>query len=387
MIPLSEPEISGNEWKYVKECLDTGWVSSAGPFVQRFESAFSQYVGSSQAIAVANGTSGLHVALLLVGVQANDEVIVSNMTFIASVNAIQYCGAHPVFADSSPDDWQIDVRKVARFLETECEVRSGECYNKKSGRRVRAILPVHILGSSCQIDQVTALARKFRLAVVEDAAEGVGVRFKGRHVGTFGDVGVFSFNGNKIMTAGNGGMIVTNDENKAERARYLTTQAKDDHVEYVHNEVGYNYRLTSLQAALGLAQLERIDKFVARKQAIAKAYGEAFADDPITPMPVPDGIHATFWLYTVLLDPKTSLGHRKHVLEMLRREGVGARPFWHPIHALPPYRSCQSLEIEHSVELYQRGISLPCSVGLKEEEMQRCIRALKQAIGASAVLR
>jgi perosamine synthetase len=386
VIPLSEPEISGNEWKYVKECLDGGWVSSAGVFVQRFEAEFARYVGAPHAIAVANGTVGLHIALKLAGVEENDEVIVSNLTFIASVNAIHYCGAHPVFADSSPEDWQIDTPKVARFLERECEIRSGACINKRTGRRVRAILPVHVLGSACRMDHVLNLAKEFRLAVVEDAAEGVGVRYKKRHVGTFGDIGVFSFNGNKIMTAGSGGMIVTANEKQAEYARYLTTQAKDDDIEYIHNEVGYNYRMASLQAAVGLAQLERIEEFVARKRAIARAYSTAFAQDPLTPMPVLDGVEATFWLFTALLDSKATMTQRKLVLEHLRQEGIGARPLWHPIHALPPYRSCQSIEIEHSVYLYEHGISLPCSVGLKEEDLDRCVRVLRKAIGAHALL-
>jgi perosamine synthetase len=387
VIPLSEPEISGNEWKYVKECLDTGWVSSAGFFAQRFEAEFAKYVGTPHAIAVANGTAGLHVALRIAGVEANDEVIVSNLSFIASANAIHYCGAHPVFADTSSLDWQIDTGKVARFLETECEIRSGVCTNKRSGRRVKAILPVHVLGSACQIDRVMDLARDFRLVVVEDAAEAVGVRYKGRHVGTFGDVGVFSFNGNKIMTAGSGGMIVTGSEKLGEYARYLTTQAKDDEVEYIHNEVGYNYRLTSLQAAMGLAQLERIEEFIARKRAIAKAYSEALSREPLTMMPVLPGIDATFWLFTVLLDSRTTLTQRKLVLESLKQQGVGARPLWHPIHALPPYQSCQSIEIEHSVDLYEHAISLPCSVGLKGEDIERCIHALQEAMRLHAVLR
>lgn len=387
-IPLSEPEISGNEWKYVKECLDTGWVSSAGAFVQRFEEECAAYSGAAHAIAVANGTVGIHLALRLVGVRRDDEVLVSNMTFIAPVNAVSYCGAHPVLIDTSPVDWQIDPEKIARFLHLECEVRNDECFNKKSGRRVRAILPVHTLGLACRMDLIMELAKEFHLAVVEDAAEGVGVRYKGKHVGTFGDVGVFSFNGNKIVTAGSGGMVLTNDTRHAEYARYLTTQAKDDPLEYVHNEVGYNYRLTNIQAAIGVAQLERIDEFVARKRAIARTYAEAFSGmKSISLMPISSDVEPTYWLYTILLSEETTLLQRKAVLKQLNDAGVGARPFWHPINGLLPYRSCRAVEIEHSTALYTRGLSLPCSVGLKPEDQDRCIRVVQQVVGADAGLR
>jgi len=387
-IPLSEPEISGNEWKYVKECLDTGWVSSAGSFVHRFENEFAAFANAEHAIAVANGTVGIHLALKLVGVQADDEVLVSNMTFIAPVNAISYCGAYPVLVDTSPVDWQIDPEKIARFLRVECEIKNGECFNRKSGRRVRAILPVHTLGLACRMDLICDLAREFKLKVVEDAAEGVGVRYQGQHIGTFGDVGIFSFNGNKIITAGSGGIVVTNNARYAENARYLTTQAKDDSVEYIHNEIGYNYRLTNIQAAIGVAQLERIGEFVERKRAIARKYAAAFADIRfLSLMPVSADVEPTFWLYTVLLNPKITLEQRKFVLKALNDNGIGARPFWHPIHGLPPYRSCRSVEIEHSVSLYTRGISLPCSVGLNDEDLDRCIRVFLQIIGEDALLR
>ena len=387
-IPLAEPEISGNEWKYVKECLDTGWVSSAGEFVHRFEAECAAYSGASHAIAVANGTVGIHLALRLVGVRRDDEVIVSNMTFIAPVNAISYCGAHPVLVDTSPIDWQIDPEKIARFLRLECEVRNGECFNTKSGRRVRAILPVHTLGLACRMDLITELAKEFHLAVVEDAAEGVGVRYKGRHVGTFGDVGVFSFNGNKIITAGSGGMVLTNDRKHAEYARYLTTQAKDDPLEYVHNEVGYNYRLTNVQAAIGVAQLERIEEFVERKRSIARTYSDAFSGvRSLTLMPTSTDVEPTYWLYTVLLAEDTTLDRRKQVLRELNEAGIGARPFWHPINGLLPYRSNRAVEIEHSTSLYTRGLSLPCSVGLKPEDLDRCIRVFKKIIGADSGLR
>lgn len=381
MVPLSIPEIRGNEWKYVKECLDTGWVSSAGPFVDRFEDELAAYVGAKYAVAVVNGTAALHVALLVVGVQPEDEVIVSNLTFVAPVNAILYCRAYPVLIDADPGTWQMDVNKVAHFFETECEMRAGECFNKHTGRRVRAILPGHLLGLACEIDRVVELAREYRLRVVEDAAEAMGVRYRSRHVGTFGDTGVFSFNGNKIVTTGGGGMLVTDNPRYAEYARYLTTQAKDDELEYIHNELGYNYRLSNLQAALGVAQLEQLEDFIAKKRAIARAYEEAFRGlHGITPMPIPPHTQPTYWLYTVLLDRGTTLERRKRIVRDLRENGVGARPLWHPIHDLPPYRGCQAFQIEHSVDLYKRSVSLPSSVGMSKGDLERCLAVLKQSI-------
>lgn len=381
LIPLSVPELRGNEWKYVKECLDTGWVSSAGPFVDRFERDLAAYVGAKHAVAVINGTAALHLALLIVGVQPDDEVIVSNLTFVAPANAVRYCGAYPVLMDADPETWQLDVEKLARFIAQECRVSRGQCYNRRTGRRVRAILPVHLLGLACEIDRIVELGRQYGLRVVEDAAEGLGVRYRGRQVGTFGDVGVFSFNGNKIVTSGGGGMLVTDSPGYAESAFYLSTQAKDDALEYVHNEVGYNYRLTNIQAALGIAQLEKIEEFIAKKRAIARAYSEALAKlRGVTAMPSPPDTEPTYWLYTVLLDNKTTLARRQKVVHNLNHDGVGARSFWHTVHDLPPYRSCQAFEIEHSVRLYERGVSLPSSVGMAPMDVERCVAALKCSI-------
>jgi len=382
VIPLSVPEIRGNEWTYIKECLDTGWVSSIGPFVARFERELAAAVKAPHAVALVNGTAALHIALKLIGVQPEEEVLVSDFTFIAPVNAIRYCQAHPVFVDADLRSWQMDVEKLGRFLSRECEMKEGVCTNKRTGRRVRAVLPVHILGLACEMDRIVELARRFGLGVVEDAAEGIGVRYQGRPVGTFGDVGVFSFNGNKVVTAGGGGMIVTHSESLAEKARYLTTQAKDDELEYIHNEVGYNYRLTNLQAALGVAQLEQLDSFLVRKRAIAQVYAEALRDlKGITLMPSPKETQPTWWLYTFLLREGTPLKERKKILHQLQEAGIGARPLWHPIHSLPPYRDCQGVELEVSDRLYERGISLPSSVGLEQRDLNRCIAAVRQVVG------
>lgn len=381
IVPLSVPSFQGNEWRYLKECLDGGWVSSAGPFVERFERLVAQAVGAPQAVAVVNGTAGLHIALTLVGVEPGDEVLVSDLTFIAPVNAIHYCGAEPVFVDADPGTWQMDVAKLANFLSRQCEVRSRTCYDTRTGRRVRAVVPVHVLGLACAIDRIVALATEYHLAVVEDAAEGIGVRYAGRHVGTFGDLGVLSFNGNKLITSGGGGMLLTASSQYAQRGRYLTTQAKDGGVEYLHKEVGYNYRLSNVQAALGLAQLEQLDRFVERKRAIAHAYEAAFRDvQGLTLMPTPPRTEPTYWLYTVLLREGTSLAERQGVVAQLRARGIEVRPLWHPIHALPPYKHCQAIEPEHALRLYARGISLPCSVGMTPDALDRCVGSIKQVL-------
>ncbi len=386
MIPLSVPTLQGNEWKYLKECLDTGWVSSVGPFVDQFERAIAATVGTTHAVATVNGTAALHTALRVALVQPEDEVLVSTLTFIAPVNAIRYCGAHPVFVDADPQTWQMDVDKVERFLSEECELRPAadgtaglECRNKRTGRRVRAVLPVHILGLACDMPRLCELAQRYHVRLIEDAAEGMGVRYDGQHVGWWGHIGVLSFNGNKIITAGGGGMLVTNQAEYATYARFLTTQAKVEGMEYVHSEVGYNYRLTNLHAAVGLAQLEQLATFVEKKRAMARIYEEALRDlHGITLMPSPAHTEPTYWLYTILLPKGTTVPARQEWLTQLRAQGIEARPLWHPIHQLPPYETCQSVEMTCAPELYARAVSLPSSVGLSDAEVQRCASVVKE---------
>ena len=381
VVPLSVPEIRGNEWKYIKECLDTNWVSSAGTFVDRFEQTMADYVGTKYSVATVNGTAALHVALLVAGVQPEDEVLVSNLTFIAPANAIRYAGAWPVFIDAEPHYWQIDPEKLASFLESECWWQRGRLVNKATGRRIKAILPVHILGHPCDMDPILDLARKFSLAVIEDATESLGAGYKGRMVGQLGDIACFSFNGNKLVTTGGGGMIVTDNQKWAERARYLTTQARDHPVEYIHNVIGYNYRLSNIQAAMGVAQMEQVDDFVEKKRAIARAYEGGLRDlEGIVLMPTQVHTTPTYWLYTVLLRQGTSLASRSELIAKLNDNGVGARPLWHTIHNLPPYADCQSFQITHSVDLYKRGVCLPSSVGLEGHDQQKCVAALTENV-------
>jgi perosamine synthetase len=382
-LPLSIPHLAGNEWTYVKECLDTGWVSSVGPFVTRFEGAVAAYAGVPHAVAIINGTAALHVALLVAGVRPGDEVLVPALTFVATVNAVRYCGAEPVFMDADPGTWQMDVAKLRRFLATACDVRDGACVNRATGRRVRAVMPVHLLGLACEIDTIVEIARAHALQVVEDATEGMGVRYRGRHVGTFGDVGAFSFNGNKIVTTGGGGMLVTADAAQARYARYLTTQAKDDELEYFHNEIGYNYRLTNVLSALGLAQIEQLDAFVETRRAIAARYHAAFSGrSGVVPMPLPPHVDATYWLYTMLLKPGTSLDSRRAVIRALHAQGIEARPLWYPVPLLPPYRNAESFEVEHAIDLHARAVSLPSSAGMSMADVDRCIAAVNAAVAA-----
>ena len=306
-IPLIVPEIRGNEWKYVKECLDTNWVSSVGSYVDRFEKMVAERAGTKYAIATVNGTAALHIALLLAGVQADDEVVVSSLTFIAPANAIRYVGAWPVFIDAEPRYWQIDPAGVVDFLDNGCSWDGEAVRNRRTGRRVKAILPVHILGHPADLDPILDVAAKYSLPVIEDATEGLGARYRGKSLGGLGHVGCFSFNGNKIITTGGGGMLVTNDAEWAARARYLTTQAKDDPIEYVHNAVGYNYRLTNLLAAMGCAQIEQLDTFVEAKRQIASRYHESLISLPGVRLPEQaDWAFSTFWMYTVLIDEKQS---------------------------------------------------------------------------------
>lgn len=380
-VPLSEPVFEGNEWKYLKECLETGWVSSAGPFVERFEREVAAAVGAAHAVALINGTAALHTALQVVGVKPNDEVLVSDLTFVAPVNAIRYCQAHPILVDAHPTTWQLDVDLVDRFLSGTCEVRGDACYNRTTGRRVRAIVPVHILGLACEIDRLVELAHHYHLIVVEDAAEAMGVRYHGRHVGTYGDIGVLSFNGNKIMTSGGGGMLLTEDAALASYARYLTTQAKDDPDEFIHHEVGYNYRLSNVQAAIGLAQLEQLPGFIEHKRAIAHTYDVHLGQsEALTLMPVSAQMEATYWLYTVLLKPGTTRSERQRVVQSLNRAGFEARSLWCPIHELPPYRNCQTLRTAHATSLYERAVSLPSGVGVTVDEVADCAQTLMRSL-------
>ncbi len=383
-VPLAVPEIRGNEWRYVKECLDTAWVSSVGSYVDRFEQMVAEQSGTRFAVATVNGTSALHISLLLAGVVADDEVLVSTLTFIAPVNAIRYVGAWPVFIDAEPDYWQVDPARVVEFLERECRWKDGELHNRHTGRRVKAIIPVHVLGHPVDIDPILEVAKKFNLRVIEDATEGLGASYKARPLGSSGDVACFSFNGNKIITTGGGGMLVTDNEVWARRARYLTTQAKDDPLEYVHGEVGYNYRLTNLLAAVGCAQMEQLPSYLAAKRRIAARYSEALAELPgIVPMTNAPWAASTFWMYTVLVQEEEFGMDSRQLMRLFAAQKIQSRPLWQPIHRSPAHRSNDPVAMPVSESLAQKALSLPCSVGLSERDQDRIIAALKEASAGS----
>jgi perosamine synthetase len=379
-IPLCVPAIRGNEWQYIKECLDTNWVSSVGPFVDRFEKELAVFVGTRYAVSTVNGTAALHVALLVAGVQPGDEVLVSSLTFIAPVNAIRYAGAWPVLMDAEPDYWQMDAQKVADFLRKECQWRGGQLLNRATGRRIKAILPVHILGHPVHMEHILELARKYGLIVIEDATESLGAKCQGRMVGHLGDIACFSFNGNKIITTGGGGMVVTDNEAWACKAKYLTTQAKDDAVEFVHGEIGYNYRLTNIQAAMGCAQLELLDEYITAKRRIAATYTEAFKDVPgIVPMHEATWATSIFWMYTVLVDANQYGMDSRALLHKLQTAKIQTRPLWQPAHRSPSQIGMQAYRCEVADWLNRKALSLPCSVGLKSSEQSRVIEHIQAA--------
>jgi len=381
IIPLCEPEISGKEWDYVKDCLDTGWVSTSGSYVNRFESKLGTYIGAKHSIATSSGTAALHIALLVSGVKPNEEVLVSTLSFIAPANAIRYVNAWPVFIDADPTYWQIDTDKIAHFISDHCQWKSGSLINNNTGRRIAAILPVHILGHPCNLEPILELGRKYNIPIIEDATESLGATYNGSKMGSLSDIACFSFNGNKLITTGGGGMITTSNDAWAEKARYLTTQAKDDPVEYIHSEIGYNYRLTNVQAAIGLAQMDRVEEFISKKLSIAKLYDESFTSNKsITLLPKRPGSEPVYWLYTLLLDDTTPLEKRKLIVSELNQKGIGVRPIFHPLHALPLYKNNLSYHMDHSLNIYRRALSIPSSVGLTREDQLQCISAINNLI-------
>ncbi len=368
VIPLSEPEISGNEWKYIKDCLDTRWVSSVGGYVDKFEKVVFEYVGTKYAVAVVNGTSALHVSLLACGVKPDDEVIVPALTFIAPVNAVSYCAAHPVFMDCDPYTLCIDVQKVIDFIENECERRSdGFTYNKKTNRRIKAIIPVHIFGHPADMDALVEICGKNNIDIIEDASESIGSEYKGKMTGSFGQTGCFSFNGNKIITTGGGGMVVTDNKELAEKIKHLSTQAKKDPFEYDHDEIGYNYRLTNIQAAMGVAQMERLDEFIEIKRRNASLYKELLSHiDNVEFLWEKNWAKSNFWFYTIKV-PKSD---KKSLMKFMLGKSIQVRPIWKLIHTLPMYKECQAYAIENAVEAYETCINIPCSVNLKEDDIK-----------------
>jgi perosamine synthetase len=370
-LPLSEPCLEGNEWKYVKECLDSGWISSVGAFVTRFEENIAGYVGAKHGVATVNGTAALHTALLVAGVEPGDEVLVSTLTFIASANAIRYAGAHPVFIDAEPQYWQMDPDLVSDFLRTRCIWSNGQLKNRSTGRRIKAIMPVHVLGHPVDLDPIYDEAAKFGLRVIEDSAESLGASYQGRRIGATADLACISFNGNKTITCGGGGMIVTNSQADADRARYLTTQAKDDPTEYIHNEVGYNYRMTNVLAAIGLAQLEQLDSHVDRRRKIADYYRSRLAMPGFRWHCDSGKARSTSWLSTVLLDPVQTGVTAVELRNRLAAYQIQTRRLWQPMHQSPAHQGCQVMLNGTADLLFENALSFPSSPSLTGDDLMR----------------
>jgi perosamine synthetase len=364
-VALHEPRFSGNEWTYLKECLDSTFVSSVGPFVDRFEAELAAYTGAKYAVAVVNGTAALHIALRLAGVEQGDEVLVPALTFVATPNAISYCGAVPHFVDSEQHTLGVDPRALREYLQITTEVRNKQCVNRASGRVIRALVPMHTFGHPVDIDGLLAVASDFQLALVEDAAESLGSTVRGRHTGTFGMMGTLSFNGNKTVTTGGGGAIISNDPELARRAKHLTTTAKMPHRwEFKHDEIGYNYRLPNLNAALGCAQLEQLPGLLQAKRRLFDRYAAAFARvSAVRLVAEPEGSHSNYWLQTLLLDDSVAQ-QRDSILEATNGAGLMTRPAWTLMHRLAPYRTSPRMELSCAESLARRLINLPSSAQL-----------------------
>jgi aminotransferase in exopolysaccharide biosynthesis len=364
-VALHEPSFEGNEWLYLKECLDSTFVSSVGKFVDQFEDELATYTGAKYAISVVNGTAALQIALKLAGVQANDEVLVPALTFVATVNAVTYCNAIPHFVDSEEGTLGIDTSKLRDYLQRNTSQQSGKCVNNLSGRIVRALVPMHTFGHPSDIDGLLSIANDFNIILVEDAAESLGSFYHGQHTGTFGLFGTLSFNGNKTITTGGGGAILTNNEALARHAKHLTTTAKIPHAwEFRHDEIGYNYRMPNINAALGCAQLEKLSDKLASKRELFKRYQSAFAQvEGVSLFSEPENSQSNYWLQTLVLDGSES-ENRDLILESTNNTGIMTRPAWELMNDLEPFKGFPSMDLSTAKSLLERIINIPSSPGL-----------------------
>ena len=381
-IPLSVPSFRGNEWKYIKECLDTEWVSSAGKYVNKFEEDICEFTGAKYAVACVNGTAALQVALQLIGVQPGDEVIVPTVTFIAPVNVVRYMNAEPIFMDCDKF-YNINVENTIEFIEKETIFRDGFTSNKKSGKRISAIISVHIFGNAVDLEKLIPICRERNIKIVEDAAESIGTYYnngnlKGRYTGTVADIGCYSFNGNKIVTTGGGGMIVTNKKEYAEKAKYLTTQAKDDGIRYIHNEIGYNFRLTNIQAAMGVAQLEKLPEYIEIKNRNYIIYRDVIDEIPgLHLAETPDYANSNYWFYCLHIDEEIYGKNREQLMVILTKNKIQARPIWYLNHLQEPYKDCQGYEIKEAFGMLEKTLNIPCSVNLTEKQIEKVLNTLR----------
>ena len=362
---LHEPKFQGNEWAYLRECLDSAYVSSVGPFVDKFESLLCEYTGSSFAIAMVNGTAALHVAVLAAGVASGDEVLLPSLTFVATPNAVSYSGAIPHFIEIEENSFGIDPKLLEEYLDTITYIKNGECINKKTNRVIRAIIPMHVFGRIGNMPEILKVAEKYRLIVIEDGAESLGSKYQGKHAGTFGRLSALSFNGNKIITTGGGGAVLTDDEELAHKVRHISTTAKLPHRwAYIHDQVGYNYRMPNINAALGCAQLEQIDFFISEKKRLFVAYKNALRNIPeLYLMEDSKDCKSNHWLQALML--KKEVAHlRDDLLDLLNSHGIGSRPIWTLMHKLEPFKNCPKMDLKISESIEGRCINIPSGVGI-----------------------
>ncbi len=379
-IPLSVPNFKGNELKYVTSAVDTEWVSTAGSFITEFEKNISNYVLSKGAIACQSGTAGIHISLLLCDVSRDDEVIVPALTFIAAVNPVKYIGADPIFMDCD-DTLTIDPQKLRTFCQSKCVFEKGKLINTSTRKHIKAIVVVHVFGNAANMEDIIAIAREYNLKVIEDATEALGTYYnagvlKGKYLGTIGDIGVYSFNGNKIITTGGGGMIVSNNYEMLAKAKHLTTQAKSDEIYYTHDDIGYNYRMTNLQAALGLAQLEQLENFIEIKKANYKTMLTNITKLKL--LPFQNNIRPNYWFYALLCNSKKG-SNKDEIINLLSINNVQSRPIWGLIHEQKPYLNCQSFKIEKAKYYAANVVNIPCSSNLSTEDIKYIVSILSNS--------
>ena len=361
-IPLHEPKFTGNEKKYLNECIDSTFVSSVGKFVDRFEGEFANYTGAKYVIATSNGTSALHISLLLANVGRGDEVITQPLTFVATCNAISYCGAQPIFVDVDRDTMGLSPSALKEFVENNTSVKNQQCINNKTGKVIKACIPMHTFGHPCRIDEIKDICDKYYIFLIEDAAESIGSSYKGKHTGNFGQVGVMSFNGNKIITAGGGGCIVTSDKILAKKAKHLTTTAKVPHKwDFYHDMIGYNYRMPNLNAALLVAQLEKLDTFLKGKRELADAYNEFFNSMNYKFVTESTDCKSNYWLNSIILKNKQQ---RDELLDETNSNNIMTRPIWTLMNKLPMFEDAECGDLLNAEWLEERVVNIPSSVVL-----------------------
>ncbi len=381
MIPLSTPNIFGNEKKYILDCLESGWISTSGSYIKDFENKVSEYVGSKFAVGCTNGTSAIQIALKLLDVKNDDEVIVPSLTFIAPVNAIIYNNARPIFMDSDKY-YNLDIEKTIDFIKNHTFFKDGHTYNLVTKKRIPVLMPVHVWGNAVWLDDLYEICKERNIKILEDASESLGTRykegkFKGHHTGTVGSIGVISFNANKIITSGGGGMIITNSQEFAEKANYLTTQAKDDPIRYIHNEVGYNYRLTNIHAAFGLAQLENINEVLISKKNTHNLYLKKInLINGLSIVPAPKHSDSNYWLNILKINPEIYKLSRDELMSLLEKNGIQTRPVWYLNHLQKKFMAFQSFEIDQAILLLKNSLCIPSSSHLESKDLEKVIEVL-----------